>query len=65
MLWKLNQYMEDNIYVNLYIKLLDEKSPDFGSSEQKENKCDYSLIFEKFSMSWGPIFYYILYYIIC
>ena len=43
--WKLTQYMEDNIYVNLYIKLLDEKSPDFDSSEQKENKCDYSLIF--------------------
>ncbi len=49
--WKLTQYMEDNIYVNPYIKLLDEKAPDFDPAEQKENKCDYSLICLK-SLIW-------------
>ena len=36
--WKLTQYVEDNIYINPNIKLLDEKSPDSDPSEQKENK---------------------------
>ena len=49
--WKLTQYMEENIYVNPYIKLLDEKAPDFDPAEQKENKCDYSLICVK-SLIW-------------
>ena len=49
--WKLTQYMEENIYINPYIKLLDEKAPDFDPSEQKENKCDYSIICVK-SLIW-------------
>ena len=49
--WKLTQYMEDSIYINPYIKLLDEKAPDFDPAEQKENKCDYSLICVK-SLIW-------------
>ena len=36
--YKLTQYMEDNIYINPNIKLIDKKSPDFDPSEQKENK---------------------------
>ena len=43
--------MEENIYINPYIKLLDEKAPDFDPSEQKENKCDYSIICVK-SLIW-------------
>ena len=49
--WKLTQYMEEDIYVNPYIKLLDEKAPDFDPAEQKDNKCDYSLICLK-SLIW-------------
>ena len=53
--WKLTQYMEDNIYINPYIKLLDEKAPDFDPAEQKENKFDYSLICIK-SFVWPGAF---------
>jgi radial spoke head protein 4A len=49
--WKLSQYFEDNIYVNPYIKLLDEKAPDFDPLEQKDNKSDYSIICVK-SLLW-------------
>ena len=57
--WKLSQYFEDQIYTNPYIKLLDEKAPDFDPLEQKDNKCDYSVICVK-SLRWpGAYNYYI------
>ena len=57
--WKLNQYFEDNIYINPYIKLLDEKAPDFDPAEQKDNKCDYTIICLK-SLLWpGAYNFYI------
>ena len=42
--WKLTQYFEDQIYTNPYIKLLDEKAPDVDPAEQKDNKCDYTIV---------------------
>ena len=42
--WKLSQYMEDNIYVNPYIKLLDETQPDFDPNEQKDNTANFLAI---------------------
>ena len=57
--WKLNQYFEDQIYINPYIKLLDEKAPDFDPLEQKDNKCDYTIICVK-SLLWpGAYNFYI------
>ena len=57
--WKLNQYFEDQIYINPYIKLLDEKAPDFDPAEQKDNKCDYTIICLK-SLLWpGAYNFYI------
>ena len=57
--WKLTQYFEDEIYTNPYIKLLDEKAPDFDPAEQKDNKCDYSIICVK-SLRWpGAYNFYI------
>ena len=57
--WKISQYFEDEIYVNPYIKMLDEKAPDFDPLEQKENKCDYSVICVK-SLLWpGAYNFYI------
>ena len=57
--WKLTQYFEDQIYTNPYIKLLDEKAPDFDPAEQKDNKCDYSVICIK-SLLWpGAYNFYI------
>ena len=53
--WKLTQYFEDQIYTNPYIKLLDEKSPDFDPAEQKDNKCDYTVICIK-SLLWPGAF---------
>ena len=49
--WKLSQVYEDKIYINPYIKLLDEKAPDFDPAEQKDNKCDYTIICVK-SLIW-------------
>ncbi len=37
--WKLSQVYEDKVYINLYIKLLEE-TPDF---DQKDNKVDMEL----------------------
>ena len=57
--WKLTQYFEDEIYTNPYIKLLDEKAPDFDPAEQKDNKADYSIICVK-SLRWpGAYNFYI------
>ena len=57
--WKLSQYFEDKIYINPYIKLLDEKAPDFDPAEQKDNKCDYTIISVK-SLLWpGAYNFYI------
>ena len=49
--WRLEQQYEDNVYVNPYIKLLDETQPDFDPLEQKENKMNYSCIVVK-SLRW-------------
>lgn len=57
--WKLTQYFEDQIYTNPYIKLLDEKAPDFDPLEQKDNSCDYTVICVK-SLLWpGAYNFYI------
>ena len=45
--WKLSQVYEDKIYINPYIKLLEE-TPDF---DQKDNKADYGIICVK-SLIW-------------
>lgn len=42
--WKLEQFYEDNVYINPYVKMLDETQPDFDPAEQKENNMNYSLI---------------------
>ena len=42
--WRIDEFYEDEVYVNPYVKMLNEDSPDFDESEQKENQCDYSLI---------------------
>ena len=49
--WRIEQQYEDNVYVNPYIKLLDETQPDFDPNEQKENKMNYSCIVVK-SLRW-------------
>ena len=49
--WKLSQVYEDKVYVNPYIKLLDETQPDFDPTEQKDNKGDYGIICVK-SLIW-------------
>lgn len=49
--WKVIQGYEDNVYVNPYIKLLDETAPDFDPNEQKDNKADYSVVCVK-SLRW-------------
>lgn len=49
--WKISQFYEDKIYINPYIKLLDETQPDFDPLEQKDNKADYTLICVK-SLLW-------------
>lgn len=41
--WRLDQYYENNIYINPYIKMLDENSPDFDPNEQKDNKANYTI----------------------
>ena len=49
--WRIEQQYEDNIYINPYIKLLDETAPDFDPAEQKDNKMNYSCIVVK-SLRW-------------
>ena len=49
--WRIDQYYEDNIYINPYVKMLDETQPDFDPAEQKENKMNYSLVVIK-SLRW-------------
>ena len=49
--WRIDQYYEDNIYINPYVKMLDETQPDFDPAEQKENKMNYSLVVVK-SLRW-------------
>jgi len=49
--WRIDQYYEDNIYINPYVKMLDETQPDFDPAEQKENKMNYSLVIVK-SLRW-------------
>ena len=49
--WKLSQVYEDKIYINPYIKLLEE-TPDFEPDfDQKDNKVDYGIICVK-SLIW-------------
>ena len=57
--WKISQCYEDTVYVNPYIKLLDETQPDFDPLEQKDNKADYTVICVK-SLLWpGAYNFYI------
>ena len=53
--WRIEQEYEDNVYINPYIKLLDETQPDFDPLEQKENKMNYSCIVVK-SLRWPGAF---------
>ena len=53
--WKLYQFFENDIYINPYIKMLDETQPDFDPAEQKDNKVDYSIICIK-SLLWPGSF---------
>jgi radial spoke head protein 4A len=48
--WKLCQVYEDKVYINPYIKLLEE-TPDFDPADQKDNKADYGIICIK-SLIW-------------
>ena len=48
--WKLSQVYEDKVYINPYIKLLEE-TPDFDPADQKDNKADYGIICVK-SLIW-------------
>ena len=49
--WRIEKSYEDNIYINPYVKMLDETQPDFDPAEQKENKMNYSLVVVK-SLRW-------------
>jgi hypothetical protein len=49
--WRIEKSYEDNIYINPYVKMLDETQPDFDPAEQKENKMNYSLVVIK-SLRW-------------
>ena len=42
--WRIDPGYEDNIYVNPYIKLLDETQPDFDPNEQKDNLANFLVI---------------------
>jgi len=50
--WKISVGYDDNIvYINPYIKLLDETQPDFDPNEQKDNKVFYNMVFIR-SLRW-------------
>lgn len=49
--WRLDEYFEDKIYVNPYVKLLDETQPDFDPLEQKDNKSNYTMVIVR-SLRW-------------
>ena len=42
--WRIDTGYEDNIYINPYIKLLDETQPDFDPNEQKDNIANFVTI---------------------
>ena len=42
--WRIDPGYEDNIYINPYIKLLDETQPDFDPNEQKDNNANFLVI---------------------
>ena len=42
--WRIDPGYEDNIYLNPYIKLLDETQPDFDPNEQKDNLANFLVI---------------------
>ena len=42
--WRNEAGYDDNIYVNPYIKLLDETQPDFDQNEQKDNIAKFRAI---------------------
>ena len=42
--WRIDPGYEDNIYINPYIKLLDETQPDFDPNEQKDNQANFLVI---------------------
>ena len=49
--WRIEYGNEDNIYINPYIKLLDETQPDFDPNEQKDNMANFLAIGVK-SLRW-------------
>ncbi len=42
--WRIDSGYENNIYINPYIKLLDETQPDFDPNEQKDNMANFLVI---------------------
>ena len=42
--WRMDVGYEDNVYINPYIKLLDETQPDFDPNEQKDNTANFLTI---------------------
>ena len=42
--WRIDTGYENNIYINPYIKLLDETQPDFDPNEQKDNTANFLAI---------------------
>ena len=42
--WRIDVGYEDSIYINPYIKLLDETQPDFDPNEQKDNTANFLAI---------------------
>ena len=56
--WKIEKGYEDSIYINPYIKLLDETQPDFDPLEQKDNKANYLVVSVR-SLRWpGAVNFY-------
>jgi hypothetical protein len=49
--WRIETGYEDNIYINPYIKMLDETAPDFDPNEQKDNMANFLAISIK-SLRW-------------
>ena len=53
--WKIETGYENNIYINPYVKLLDETQPDFDPNEQKDNKANFLTICIR-SLRWPGAF---------
>lgn len=49
--WKIDQYYEDSVYINPYIKVLDPSNPDYDPENVKNNNSNYTLTVVK-SLRW-------------